>query len=104
MRLSMVRFATVTVAFVLFVVACHDVEVSHANSQPAHRNTTIQSFNKAKKLMREVFAGHERTFYCGCAYGENTVDLQSCGYQPKKNSKRARQLEWEGSIPCFLGH
>ena len=50
--------------------------------------------------MREVFAGHERTFYCGCAYSGNTVDLQSCGYQPKKNSKRARQLEWEHVVPA----
>jgi len=50
--------------------------------------------------MREVFAGHEQTFYCGCAYAENTVDLQSCGYQPIKNSKRARQLEWEHVVPA----
>jgi deoxyribonuclease I len=28
------------------------------------------------------------------------VDVQSCGYQPKKHSKRARQLEWEHVVPA----
>lgn len=50
--------------------------VSRANSrsEAISGNTATQSFNKAKKLMREVFARHERTFFCGCAYGENTMD------------------------------
>ena len=48
------------------------------------QNTTTQSFNKAKQHMVEVFADHEITFYCGCAYAGTTVDHASCGYQPKK--------------------
>lgn len=28
------------------------------------------------------------------------MDVQSCGYQPKKHSKRARQLEWEHVVPA----
>ena len=30
------------------------------------QNTTIDSFNHAKKLLPQVFAGHETEFYCGC--------------------------------------
>ena len=60
----------------------------------------IQSFSQAKKLMRQVFAGHERTFYCDCAYQGNAVDLDSCGYHPKKTPKRARQMEWEHVVPA----
>jgi deoxyribonuclease-1 len=94
--------ATVAVTFVLFVVVLQGGRVSPAGShaEATLGNTTTQSFNKAKKLMREVFAGHERTFYCGCAYSENAVDLQSCGYQPQKNARRARQLEWEHVVPA----
>jgi deoxyribonuclease-1 len=40
------------------------------------------------------------TFYCDCAYDGTTVDVQSCGYQPQKPSKRARQLEWEHVVPA----
>jgi endonuclease I len=71
---------------------------AHVRAGVAAGNTTIQSFSQAKKLMRQVFAGHERTFYC--AYDGATVDIQSCGYQPKKHSKRARQLEWEHVVPA----
>ena len=86
---SPLRFAAV--AFVLFAIAIQHAGVFHTNagSEAPAGNTAIQSFNKAKKLMRQVFAGHERTLYCGCAYRENTVDLQSCGYQPQTNAKRA---------------
>jgi len=53
------------------------------------QNTTIDSFNHAKKLLTQVFAGHETEFYCGCTYAGNEVDLASCGYQPKKDPDRA---------------
>jgi deoxyribonuclease-1 len=92
----------IAVACVFRVVAMQDASASDANARSGTvaGNTTIQSFNKAKKLMRQVFAGHERTFYCDCAYDGTTVDVQSCGYQPKKPSKRARQLEWEHVVPA----
>jgi deoxyribonuclease-1 len=37
---------------------------------------------------------------CDCAYDGTTVDVQSCGYQPKKHAKRTRQLEWEHVVPA----
>ena len=69
-------------------------------SLPFAQNTAIESFNKAKKRMAEVFAGHETTLYCGCAYTGKDIDLASCGYQPKKDdAKRAKRLEWEHVVP-----
>jgi deoxyribonuclease-1 len=93
--------AAVAVAYVLGV-AVQGARASDASTRAGAvaGNTTIQSFSQAKKLMRQVFAGHERTFYCDCAYDGTTVDVQSCGYQPQKASKRARQLEWEHVVPA----
>jgi deoxyribonuclease-1 len=64
------------------------------------QNTAIESFNQAKKHMAKVFAGHETTFYCGCAYTDKTIDHASCGYAPKKKGKRAKRLEWEHVVPA----
>jgi hypothetical protein len=62
MRRSLVRFVTMAVAFVLVVASLQDTGASNANSRSKAiaDNTTIQSFNKAKQLLRSVFAGHER--------------------------------------------
>ena len=40
------------------------------------------------------------TFYCGCSYTDKVIDLASCGYQPKKDAKRAKRLEWEHVVPA----
>jgi deoxyribonuclease-1 len=90
------------VAVACTLVAGQDARASdaHVRAGAAAGNTTIQSCSTAKKLMRQVFAGHERTFYCDCASDGSTVDVQTCGYQPQKYSKRARQLEWEHVVPA----
>jgi hypothetical protein len=41
------------------------------------QNTTIDSFNDAKKRMAQVFAGHEITLYCGCAYTTNQQNISA---------------------------
>ena len=64
------------------------------------QNTTIQSFSKAKKLAVQVYAGHAITFYCGCKYTGKVIDHASCGYQIKKNAKRAKRLGWEHVVPA----
>jgi deoxyribonuclease I len=96
------RVASVVVALALLVVALTDAGVSHTGgrAEAIQGNTTIQSFHKAKTLAREVFAGHERTFYCDCPYSGTTGDLTSCGYQPKKTRERAERLEWEHVVPA----
>jgi endonuclease I len=92
---SPLRVMTAVAVACVFCVAAQGARASDAKP-----NTTIQSCSKAKKLMRRVFAGRERTFDRDCAYDGNTVDLDSCGYRPKKNPKRARQLEWERVVPA----
>lgn len=59
-------------------------------------NRKIQSFTKAKRiLMREIYRGHQKTFYCGSQYTQGKYVIHDNGYIPKRKSKRARRLEWE---------
>ena len=99
---SPLRVITALAVACVLGIAMQDARASGANARAGTvaGNTTIQSFSQAKKLMRQVFAGHERTFYCDCAYNGTTVDWQSCGHQPQKPSKRAQQLEWEHVVPA----
>ncbi len=66
------------------------------------------SFNKAKTLVyKEIYKGHEKTFYCNCAFNptDRSVDLQSCGVTPRKDSKRAQRTEVEHVFPAHqFGH
>jgi deoxyribonuclease-1 len=68
--------------------------------QALAQNTTIDSFNDAKKRMAHVFTGHETEFYCGCTYAGNEVNLASCGYKVKNDPERAKRLEWEPVVPA----
>ena len=64
-----------------------------------------RTFKEAKKIAWKLYAGHEKTFYCGCEYKGNRVDLESCGYQPRKNANRAARVEWEHIVPAWvIGH
>jgi deoxyribonuclease I len=68
-----------------------------------------QSFTQAKKIATEVYADHQTSFYCGCSYTSQQKklipDLQSCGYKPRKEPKRASRIEWEHVVPAWtFGH
>jgi len=68
-----------------------------------------QSFYKAKRVLSELYSDHQVSFYCGCRYqkvdGKLRTDLDSCGYQPRKNANRAARIEWEHVVPAWwLGH
>ena len=64
-------------------------------------NTTLQSFNKAKKiLLRQVYQDHHTTFYCQCPFTKDKKVIHSNGYVPKKKWKRAHRLEWEHIVPA----
>ena len=59
-------------------------------------NRQIQSFTKAKRiLMREIYRGQQKTFYCGSQYTQGKYVIHDNGYVPRRKSKRARRLEWE---------
>ncbi|RXZ42508.1 endonuclease [Crenobacter cavernae] len=75
-------------------------DLGNGKNDVGHRD-----FSSAKKVLPRVFAGMEEDFYCGCAYTGKTIDLKSCGYEPRKNRKRAKRLEWEHVVPAWaLGH
>ena len=50
------------------------------------------------------------TFYCGCSFaykGKKKLipDLESCGYNVRKQTKRANRIEWEHVVPAWnFGH
>lgn len=69
------------------------------------------SWERAKVLAATAWeaqlpgSGSYSDFYCGCATSRHgasggSVDLASCGYQPRKNPDRAARLEWEHILPA----
>ncbi len=83
-----------------FLVALLIFNVAHA-AQP--------SFSKSKRILAEIYAEQPVSFYCGCDYkkkGKKLIpDLDSCGYDPRKNAKRAKRIEWEHVMPAWaFGH
>jgi deoxyribonuclease-1 len=72
---------------------------------------TPSSFRTAKKEAVKIYHDHKTTFYCGCDIewkgkkGAGKPDLASCGYQARKQLKRASRTEWEHVMPAWLfGH
>lgn len=74
-----------------------------------------QSFSEAKVQARQkIYADQNQseqgTLYCGCKWiwtGKTggRVDLDSCGYVPRKNASRAARIEWEHIVPAWvMGH
>ncbi|CAM3633901.1 endonuclease [Parendozoicomonas haliclonae] len=72
------------------------------------------NFSKAKKLAAVVYQDHQQTFYCSCPYQEIRdergrwkliPDLESCGYEVRKQETRANRIEWEHVMPAWaFGH
>jgi hypothetical protein len=60
---------------VILVIACFIGLILSSTLPVFAQNTSIDSFNDAKKRMTQIFAGHETTFYCGCAYTGNEVNI-----------------------------
>ncbi len=72
-----------------------------SDTNSPNRNTTITSFNKAKKLLlNEVYRDQDKTFYCGSTFNSKKQVTHTGGYQPRKESKRAYRLEWEHVVPA----
>lgn len=93
-----------------FLIGCEPTQplnpFSEALLKPIQAtHTSSLTFAQAKKVLPEVYAGHEVDIYCGCQYAGKTIDLESCGYIVRKNPKRASRLEWEHVVPAWvIGH
>lgn len=77
---------------------------SYAQDIP-HNN---RSFYESKKLMKKVYDGYQKDFYCGCDYDykqingkqKTVVNPKRCGYEPRENPKRGQYIEWEHIVPA----
>ncbi|MBW3165409.1 endonuclease [Ferrimonas balearica] len=70
-----------------------------------------QSFSQAKRLLFTLYTGPlaPQTLYCGCDFRADqrklVPDLASCGYQVRKQERRANRIEWEHVMPAWqFGH
>jgi len=95
----MSRIITLTVAL-LFVPAANALNLNNY-----HQN----NFQQAKTFAAAINADAPGSFYCGCKIhwqGKKGIpDLNSCGYQVRKNANRAARIEWEHVMPAWeFGH
>ncbi len=81
----------------LFLLACLTLLPAHADAP--------RTFREAKKLAWDIYAERPVDFYCGCSFRGKRIDLQSCGYRPRKQPQRAARVEWEHIVPAWvIGH
>lgn len=72
-----------------------------ALSAYAEGNQSVQSFTKAKNLLKKVvYAGHNETFYCRGTFDENNNITLPKGFTAPVHEKRAKKLEWEHVLPA----
>ena len=89
--------------FLLFHSATEALEKSDTKQArtTGKGNTTLQSFNKAKKtLEREVYPSHRLTLYCGAKFDAKNNIIPLSGFSHPKYKTRQRQLEWEHVVPA----
>jgi len=81
------------------------VIISGSTNADAKGNTTLQSFNKAKKiLLKQIYQDHHTTFYCQCRFTKDKKILSSSKYTRKKKWERAHRLEWEHIVPALTNN
>lgn len=75
------------------------------NAQEYHPLSKIQTFRQAKEIAhKKIYINDLQVdYYCGCTYNRaKQIDLDSCGYQVRKNLNRAKRIEWEHVVPASL--
>ena len=64
-------------------------------------NDSIQSFNKAKKLLeKHVYNDHKKTIYCDAQFEKDKSVIFPQGFVANKYKKRAKKIEWEHIVPA----
>lgn len=59
-----------------------------------------ERFSAAKSELVAIYTSQQRTFYCDCPWDDSGVDLNACGYRPRRNPERAQRVEWEHVVPA----
>ncbi len=75
------------------------------------KTQAVESFSQAKRVLPDIYRQLDApvSLYCGCPLELNrnrfSVDLRSCGYQVRKQPKRAARVEMEHVMPAWeFGH
>lgn len=63
-------------------------------------NETINSFNQSKKHLREIYADHRETIYCGAKFNADNTVVLPVGFITPKYEKRSKRIEWEHVVPA----
>lgn len=63
-------------------------------------NETINSFNQSKKHLREIYADHRETIYCGAKFNADNTVVLPVGFITPKYEKRSKCIEWEHVVPA----
>lgn len=107
----------VAVALAFLAVGCAHTKRTEEATRPARFPASLEqiaalfegmprpsvppSFRAAKKTALKLYAGHRRTFYCGCDFdASKRVEPERCGYIPRKINRRAKRIEWEHIVPA----
>ncbi len=87
---------------VITVFITSTVLISKSKFENNGGNVKISSFSKAKKiLLKKIYFDKQLTIYCGCKFNnKKKIDWNSCGFNPYKDKKRAKRLEWEHVVPA----
>ena len=72
-----------------------------AGAVQAAGNTTIESFNKSKKILEhQVYQDHRITFYCLASFDRDKNITLPEGFVTPEHQKRAKRVEWEHVVPA----
>ncbi len=84
-----------------FLIAILSAVLASSTAIASGGNTTIDSFNKAKKLLQsEVYFDHRETIYCGAEFDTKKNIDRPRGFVALKYKKRAKKIEWEHVVPA----
>ena len=98
--LILIENGMITIMKNLFLLICMFFLVFFHPSFASDGNLKIESFNKSKKILRDIHKEHSLTFYCQCKYKDKKPNWKSCGFTPRKDKKRASRIEWEHILPA----
>jgi len=64
-------------------------------------NTSIESFDKSKRLLLEkVYFDHQETIYCKAKFDKHKNIQLPSGFKTPAHEKRSHRVEWEHSVPA----
>lgn len=87
-----------------------DEDIATLEAPALAARSSEHSFSKSKfVLAQKIYKDHPIAFYSGCRFRAQqkllVPDWSSCGYQARKNPKRAKRIEWEHVVPAWVfGH